>query len=169
MTSPKVAIGVDPGGRYTGIVIRSRDEVIDAVVVDRRKVEAIDPADVLAWARYVTVTVADHREVAPYAVLGVEMVQPPNPHVRRRDGNSLTNVAGILDTAVVVGALALAFVDLVPVDPGGNGAQAPNLYPSKIGPGARLGGPSDHARAAFDVAGAARWRARLTPTGRTHP
>lgn len=160
----RTAIGVDPGSRYVGIVHRTRDEVLTAAVLDRTKIPAVDPTDLLAWARYVVVTVADLREANPDAALGVEMVTTPHPFGGRRDGKvRLTNPGPIIETAHVVGALALAFIDLVPVAPGGNGGQPANLYPSAIGSGVRLGGPSDHARAAFDVAGGALWRARLTP------
>ena len=163
-------IGVDPGGRYAGIVVRrGSDTLVDRTVLDRRHDRNSDLGldDVLAWARFVAVTVDDLRVAHGALWVAAEGVKAPSPHVRRRDGNALTNVAGILDTAVVLGALGLAFVDLIVVDPGGNGALPDYAYPEAIRSGTRgLGGPPVHARAAWDVAGAAIWRHRTSTASR---
>lgn len=171
MPRPPTVLGVDPGDRFVGIVARRGTEVRGARILDRRRFP--DAADRVGWVAVVLVAVdvelsrqADELDLGKASalatgelVLAVEDVKAPNPHVRRRDGNALTNLDGILGTAVVVGALVAAYPDLTLVAPGGNGRAPAFGYPGELGKGVRLGGPSDHARAAYDVAGAAAWRA----------
>jgi hypothetical protein len=37
--TPGLVLGVDPGERWTGVVLRRRDDLLDHVVIDRRKVD----------------------------------------------------------------------------------------------------------------------------------
>lgn len=164
MTSPRLVIGVDPGGQHVGIVARrGLDELVAHVTIDRG---ATEPRD--AWARRVAVEVDDLLGVdggtAEVPIVGIEDVVKPNPHQRRRDGNSLTNLDGILDTAVVLGALLLANPDAILVPPGGNGSNVMDAYPRELRPTRGRGAGHDrlrHVRSAWDVAGAALWLHRL--------
>lgn len=173
-------MGIDPGGRFCGLVVRivtrvGRDnsELAAARVLDRRRFP--DAAAWPGWCDVVSLAVLDllNAHAPPEGrasalatgslVVGLENVRPPNPHQRRRDGNSLTNVAGIIDTALLVGHLRSSWPELHLVEPGGNGSLPEYAYPPALRPrGERLGGPSEHARSAWDVAGAAVWERAVT-------
>lgn len=165
-------VGIDPGGRYVGLVVREGEELIRAEVLDRRKLEAagvILADEPTAWALQVVGRIlaielrADVAELAGRApVVAVEGVRAPSPHVRRRDGNALTNVTGLLDTAIVLGAIVARFPSAIVVPPAANGAGPDLAYPPGIRSGTRgLGGPPVHARSAWDVAGSAPYFARV--------
>lgn len=145
-------VGIDPGARFVGIVTVDRGELVSVAILDRRRVCPTEPLE--GWARFVLNAVTAELVLLddPETVVAVEGVKAPNPHVRRRDGNALTNPTGIIETAAVFGAIVGAFPRAVVVEPGGNGAEVDLAYPSSIRSGARLGGPSDHVRAAYDVA-----------------
>lgn len=154
-------LAIDPGGRYCGIVVVEHDTLEHAEVLDRRRLAGPGQAtpDLAAWVHGAVdrcyALAAAHRP----DLVAVEGVRAPNPHVRRRDGNSVTNPTGIIDTAAVYGALVVA-LSAFTVAPGGNGSRIAAAYPEGIAKGARLGGPSEHARSAYDVALTARQRAR---------
>lgn len=161
--SAVVVIGVDPGARATGIVVRAGQELLAHTVVERPAdgdlpggVTPAYLADVAAQAR---AYVATHRA----AVVAVENVVEPNPHVNRRRGSAVINVAGILGAAVVLGHLHATFPGLVLVRPARNGSQLLAAYPAELVTAAerrqglnRPAGDSAvirHARSAWDVAG----------------
>lgn len=154
-------IGVDPGGRYVGVAVRAfSGDVVSARVLDRHRLPLCE--DRPTWARTVVVYVDDLRAELAAAhvpvIIAAEDVHPPRGHARGRPGH-LIDPSGLIDTAVVLGALVLAFTDLVVIAPASPGLAAG--YPAAIGKGARLGGPSEHARSAYDVAGAALFRSRF--------
>lgn len=99
----------------------------------------------------------------PGIELAIENVRAPNPHRARADGNSLTNPDGIIATAWVAGAITARWPGAVIVDPAAHGQGPPAAYPAAITYKANLarkGPPADrlrHARAAYDVARAARF------------
>lgn len=157
MTADRI-LAIDPGGRYSGVVLTVAGDLEHAEVIDRRKATPA-PHPLEDWVRaMLDRTTALALELRPDLV-AVEGVKAPNPHARRRDGNSLTNPTGIIDTAAVYGALVAMF-DAMTVPPGGNGSNTDSAYPDTLRKGARLGGPSDHARSAYDVARQARQRDR---------
>ena len=205
MTGPGAIVGVDPGGRSTGIVVRLGrgvvgDELVSDLSVRRPKASPIEDlgAGLDEWRTDVIDAIeralgraaraaADVEGRAARAaadvegrpggrvaselragrvVLGVEGIEPPSPHVRRRDGNSLIAPAGLLATAFVLGAICDRWSGLVVVvPPGGNGSRADGTYPESIRPRpslTRKGPPADqarHARSAWDVASSALWLA----------
>lgn len=155
---PRV-LAVDPGGRYCGIVLLVAGDLLEhAEVIDRRKLTAA-PHELPDWLDATLARLTDLAVELRPDVIAVEGVRAPNPHVRRRDGNALTNPTGIIDTAAVYGAIVGTFGALT-IAPGGNGSLIADAYPASIRSGARLGGPSEHARSAFDVARTARLRHR---------
>jgi hypothetical protein len=155
-----VTIGVDPGGRFAGIVAIHRDDTLErALVLDRRRLELKALEE---WVWHVELVVVDLADELNVATIGIEGVKAPSPHARRRDGNALTNVTGIVDTAAVYGGVITRFRNVaVTIPPGGHGSHPQAAYPEGIRKGTRgLGGPPEHARSAFDVARAARLIAR---------
>lgn len=151
-------MGCDPGGKWTGIVTRVGTKVVSAVVLTRRTLGDLPDG---AYLVRVCETINDHLEAAlehgePF--LAVEGIVPPNPHVR------LTNVMGIIGCGLTLGAVLTTWPDAIVVRPNHHGKNGPpEWYPKEIGAGVRLGGPSEHARSAYDVAAHALRR----PTGGT--
>ena len=159
-----VIVGVDPGGRVTGIVARHRDRLIAHDVIARDgRVNARTIADAgYAWRVLSGVEDAYHqasklaRQIAFNPVglrlcVAVEGLTPPTPH------RGMTNPAGTLAAAVVLGAVLGRWPGAVVVPPGGHGAGPLAAYPAELaGPGEKAGtGVLRHARSAWDVAGAA--------------
>lgn len=172
MTVPTI-LGVDPGARTVGAVLRRGPTVLRHGALER-----LDPLRPLEdWVDQVIEGL--HDLVRPLSleldVVAVEGVNAPSPYM------GLTNVAGLLDTAAIVGVVAgWAWTDAVPtmiVPPDRFGAPVEGLtghaarqvllqrYPSElVGPRETTGsgkGPLQHVRAAYDVAGAAALRLRM--------
>lgn len=159
-------IGVDPGARQTGIVMRDGPALLRWCAVDRLDIEptAARPG------RATFTAVADVvRDWAGDGNIAIEHVQAPNPHLRRRDGSSLIDPADLIDTARMVGFLEAAFPNAVLVEPDGHGRRGLSAYPPELvtsrerAAAIRRGGllmpakhnpPQCHWRAAWDVAGA---------------
>lgn len=136
-------VGIDPGGAHTGIVARSGAVLLAACVLSRTGCdESLYITDVLA-------AITGYVEQFD-AGIAIEGIVHPNPHVR------IVNVAGLLDTAAVYGAVLGRWPAATIVDPGGNGSAPLSCYPWELrGAGERRGtGWRRHLRSAWDVAGA---------------
>lgn len=83
-------------------------------------------------------------------LLAVEGLAAPKGFSRGR--REPIDPQGIIGAGVVLGAVLGRWPAAVIIDPGGNGSSAGDAYPEQLRKGARLGGPSDHARSAYDVA-----------------
>lgn len=169
MTGPVWIVGVDPGGRHTGITVIDRAGwYCGHTLVDRE-----DGNSRTAWARRVCCEVRDWMpldlDCDPDAVpiVAIEDVTAPNPHIRRRDGNAVIDPAGVIDTAWVAGAVTADLSHITRVQvvaPAGHGAPVGDrrvlqqLYPSElVGDRETKGtGRLRHCRSAYDVAQAAR-------------
>lgn len=144
-----IVLGVDPGSKTTGCVVREGDRLLDHALV---------PLSELGGLRAMTDAVADLERLYEPDVVAVEDVVGPNAHL------GLTNVKGLLETAQVLGALRLAF-DPVLVRPAGFGRAWLASYRVQcvkhddtclVGDSETQGtGIRRHLRSAFDVAGAA--------------
>lgn len=164
-------VGIDPGGRDTGIVaINSRDEVLTHRVLHRETDDVIPDAGYVRQVLHETIGVANWLLLDTDEVLvAVEGVTAPNPQLRRRDGNSLTNPAGIIGAAMVLGGLVGYWTKAIVIPPGRNGSHVLDGYPLELRPTRGKGRGQDrlrHARSAFDVARAARYVAHTTRTSR---
>ena len=145
-----IMLGVDPGGQHTGVVLRRGRDVLRAGTCERDLDEKVHryahrvALEVLEWH---TAGALEHGDRVHLAVEGVV---EPSPHM------GLTNVRGLLDTAVVFGALAATYPGLIVVRPGGNGSAPLRSYPAVlVGENERKGtGKLRHVRSAYDVAGA---------------
>lgn len=148
-----IVTGVDPGARWTGVVVRDGDLLV--------RHELIGSAG-LSTARYLA-AVIDAMEFFPGWVAVEDLVEP-TPHM------GMTSVAGLIGTAQVIGAVLAIRDDAVLVAPGGHGA-TPDLSPGPVldacmaeqYPAGLIGtrergayqGRLRHCRSAWDVAGAA--------------
>lgn len=188
-----ITVGVDPGGRYTGIVRvagpnTSTPTLLGAQVVTRPGEpgdrDLLDDLDLPEWCHLVVAEVgaqldsaaidlapdtwADPPHLNPSQLalfrrtrtdavdaylaegtlrLAVEGVVTPNPHIR------VTNPGPAIATAAVLGAIVTRWPWCTVVAVGQNGSGPPDAYPAAIAKGTRgLGGPTAHARSAFDVA-----------------
>jgi hypothetical protein len=153
----KPVVGVDPGGRFTGIIARYGPDLL-AHWLTRRTVDGGRHTYTLAG--YIALVLDDLAEAkrralthaGPGYVVAVEDLQEPNPHM------GLTNIRGALDTAAVLGAVLAHFPEAILVPPGRHGTAMLRLYPSTlVGPRERTGhgkAPLQHCRAAWDIAGA---------------
>jgi hypothetical protein len=152
-------LGVDPGARYTGVVLRDGDVVLYSTTLVRVK-EETDP---VAWARHVVAEIKAVLVTAcpPETGMGVEGVSAPKGF---KDGKRQPiDPAPILFAGVVLGAVAAEWPDAVVIQPGGNGSQHVTNYPPELVgrrpkdlPGADGGaGTRDHEQSAYDVAGKA--------------
>ena len=140
-------IGVDPGGRESGLVVRERDGTcLEAVLVLRD-----DGADIQEYVTDFAASLIGLVDEYDVDAVAVEGYKPPNPHM------GMINVAGLLDACAVCGAALAAPIRVVTylVTPGGHGAAPLQAYPSQlIGKREKKGtGLLRHCRSAWDIAG----------------
>jgi hypothetical protein len=150
-------VGVDPGAKTTGIVLRHGNDLLGHWTVTNPLYPAL-PQDYLHTVIAVVAGAHAGETVGPVVpgfrdpLIAVEAVEPPNPHM------GMISVVAILHTATVLGALRGRF-DCVLVDPGKNGSLALQFYPPElVGPrerGPYSNGKARHTRSAWDVAGKA--------------
>jgi hypothetical protein len=149
-------IGIDPGARYTGVVIRDGDVVLHASTLVRSQ-QMTSPTE---WALLVLAQVEDVLRDYPQMIpLGVEGVSDPKgfQHGKR----AAINPKDIIRAGIVLGAVVARWPTGLVIPPGGNGSQHYTHYPSVlIGrrpadlPGSTNGaGTRDHEQSAYDVAG----------------
>lgn len=149
-------IGVDPGARYTGVVIRDGDVPLYSATLVRP-----DSMSQTGWALHCVDEIRKVIDAHPGGILpvAVEGVRPPKGFVRGR--KAPVNPGDIMFAAVVLGAVIGTWRDAVIIPPGGNGSQHITHYPPalvgrrpKTLPGSSNGaGTRDHEQSAFDVAG----------------
>ena len=171
-------IGIDPGSRATGVVLRQGSNLLWWTVVERGTDEGrlgVGPE----YIRTVLASVWDAARVSMYpARVAVEEVTPPSPHVtyQRKDGSkgyARPRPADLQALAAVYGAVLATFPAAVIVHPSGNGSRPLSTYPRDLvtdaerrakGNPHRAAGHTatvNHARSAWDVAGQAPLFARL--------
>lgn len=138
-------LGVDPGGRHTGIALSDRVSGEDSgMVITRDAGETID-----AYAARAAKTITGL--LATVDLCAVEGWRHPNPHL------GIANMTGLLDAVFVAGyftAEAASSTVVVLVPPGGHGSSPLAAYPHRlVGPGETTGtGKLRHARSAHDIA-----------------
>lgn len=153
----KPVIGIDPGARYTGVVVRDGDAVLHSSTLVR-------PVEMTStdWAVMVVVEIQRILRDFPATIpVGIEGISDPKGfHQGKR---AAINPKDIIRAGIVLGALVATWPKAVIVKPGGNGSQHYTHYPEAlIGrrpeslPGSTNGaGTRDHEQSAFDVAGKA--------------
>lgn len=150
-------LGIDPGSKYTGLVIRDGDAVVYAATL-------VCPADTSAvdWARIVLdevkILLASRADL-PVAIEGVS-----DPKGFFRGSKAPINPGHLMRAAIVLGSVVGHFDHAVIVPPGGNGSQPVDHYPAclvgrrpKDLPGNGHGAKTrNHEQSAYDVAGKGR-------------
>lgn len=159
-----VAIGIDPGGTNTGIILRDDDELLDAVLLTRpdgqddakwvgRVVEDVWHAIRLTWD-----AAAGARLPLVAPLVSVEAVNPPTGRM------GMISLDGLLRTAAVYGAVLAEFPEAIVVSPGGHGSAPLAAYPQALRRAGEIsgrGGKYRHCRSAWDIAGAALFLDRI--------
>lgn len=152
-------LGLDPGARYTGVVLRDGDAVLLATTL----VRVLDDTDPVAWMRLV---VQEVRAILftccpPETRIGIEGVSAPKGF--KNGERAPINPGPILFAGVVMGGLAMAWPDATIIPPGGNGSQHITNYPpalvgrrpADLAGSSNAAGTRDHEQSAYDVAGKA--------------
>lgn len=156
-----VIIACDPGGRYTGLVVRYRNGVVDHAVLQAsvRQRRALPPAtymlEVVEWMRAAKAHVEGYGHVPRIAVEG--MVEPSLFMGESGNRAPLTDPATHMGMAMVHGGVMCAFPDAIEVRPAGHGEHPLQTYPAElVGAREKKGaGVLGHARSAWDIAGQA--------------
>lgn len=152
MTAPLV-VGVDPGGRWTGLVARRGDELLDhAVLESPMGGEAMVPSDylvtIIGW-------IGHWMDEMDADLVGME--RATKPAGRRRDGEVEPIAPGsLIGLGMVCGAVLVNYPDTIIVPQ--SGTDPLYAYPKAlVGPRETTGtgGRLRHARSAWSVAGGA--------------
>lgn len=149
-------MGIDPGARYTGIIVRDNDEPIYSGIFVR-------PADMTStnWAlESVRLAVEVYEEYKPTHI-ALEGISDPKGFYKGQQ--AAINPKDIIRTGVVLGALVATWPEAIIVDPGGNGDRHESFYPDALNgrrpktlAGSNKGANTrKHEKSAYDVAGKA--------------
>jgi hypothetical protein len=150
-----ITIGIDPGARYTAVVVREYDDVLLASTYVRPQ----DMAPVTWATNVVEMIQRDIIPLYPDAYIGIEGISSPKGY---QNGKlAPINPKDIIKAGMVLGTLALAFKPvgavIVPPKKNGstgeypeclNGRRPKDLAGSSVGAGTR-----NHEKSAYDVAG----------------
>lgn len=158
-----IVLGIDPGGRNTGIVLRDRDTLRGWQLAVRRSTTRQVDGTYLRHVLGCCLTLLRDANVDPSDrdayIVGIEGVAwwPDRP------GSTPRNQAGLYGTAMVLGATLARWPDAVVVDSGrGVATLHPQAYPPPIRPPVNGAGKDRlvHVRAAWDHSHAAEtvWR-----------
>lgn len=152
-----ISIGIDPGSRYTALVVRDGDEVLHATTVKREgDQEPIDYARMVV--EILVPIVRDFESRYENVIVGIEGITDPKGFSNGR--RAPINPKDIVRTGVTAGGLAVALMDAIVIPPGHNGSQHLSQYPDALKgrrpadlPGDSTGaGTRRHEQSAFDVA-----------------
>lgn len=155
-----LVVGIDPGGRTTGIVAVSGATVRTFTVANPGALLPLEAGYLSAVVETVREIIGDHGSTA---VIRVEDVKRPSWHVARdAKRGAATDPTGLLATAQVLGAIRAAFPAAQLVPPARNGSKPLGAYPDAlVSPGEkrkpgwelRVGtGKMRHLRSAWDIA-----------------
>lgn len=154
-----VIIGVDPGGRTTGLVATQGTQVLGEPVLIQRagRINTHTITDCAYIAAVVSAVTAMHYDHVR-GVVAVEGVNCPSPHM------GMTNAAGVIATGVVLGAILGNYPAAILVPPAKHGGKPMAAYPDVlVGPRESAAGTGRlrHCRSAYDVALSARQTLRI--------
>lgn len=169
----RVVVGVDPGGRSTGLVVRTGEELLGWSLEVRQGTGRMPGGayfrQVVGRMRKLLVDAGVDPTDQDAYVVGVEAVAYwPERHAK---GKAPRDQRGLYGTAMVLGAVLLRWPDAVVVDSGrGVATFHPQSYPAPIRPPVNGAGKDRlvHVRAAWDHSHAAETmhlrRVREVPT-----
>lgn len=149
-------LGIDPGARYTGVVIRDGDVVLHSSTLVRPKELESGTDWALRVLDQIRVIKSEFGVHLPVAIEGIS-----DPKGFQHGKQAAINPKDIIRAGIVLGALVAEFPDAVIIAPGNNGSQHYTHYPAVlIGrrpvdlPGDSQGaGTRGHEQSAYDVAG----------------
>lgn len=148
-------LGIDPGYRYTGVSLLSREGTILYSATYTRPTEMLVPE----WCRILEKRLKDFVSKLPEdIVLGIENVSAPKGF--KRGSQAPLNPRDIMFTAMIVGFLMAIFPEAHLIKPGGNGSHPKEEYPPELIGRRPLDLPGEneevstrnHERSAYDVA-----------------
>lgn len=154
----KPVLGVDPGARYTGVVLRDGDAVLHASTLVRSQ----DMTSGTEWALKVVQEVeaihASYDLSIPVAIEGIS-----DPKGFQHGKQAAINPKDIIRAGIVLGALVQRYPDSHIVKPGNNGSQHYTHYPdvligrrpAELPGNSNSAGTRNHEQSAYDVAGKA--------------
>lgn len=131
-----IVLGVDPGGRETGIVVRRRDDLLAYSVVIRQDTLTMPDGgycrQVAAEAIRLLGKAGSHPR-DPDLIVAVEGVRHWPRDRSKGDSTPDRNMTGVLGTAIVLGSIVTRWSTAVVVTPGsGAGGLADWVYPEPI-------------------------------------
>lgn len=150
----RVAVGIDPGARNTGVVLRVDGKLCGAwdcerltepmVPTQSQMLEILDTID-MAASRGMELTGGSK------PVIAIEDLVPheSNPSMRRK------TTAPLVSTGAIIAVVLMAYPSAVRVPPGENGSECFVAYPEQLRPKTGKGKGQDalrHCRSAWDVA-----------------
>lgn len=138
-------VGIDPGARETGIIVREQDTLCGATIVSFASGETLHD--------YLSNVLSTIRDYAPEVIVLEDLVSPTF-HATQR----LINAYGVIGTAIVIGAVLAIHPHTVLVPPASYGAMPLASYPDAlVGVRESKGrGVLRHARSAWDISYATR-------------
>lgn len=149
-------IGIDPGSRYTGVIVRDGDLVLHASTLVRPK----DMNSSTDWALVVVAQIQVILRDFPILIpMGIEGISDPKGFQYGK--KAAINPKDIIRAGIVLGACVATWPNTIIIAPGGNGSQHASHYPATlIGrrpadlPGSsQAAGTRGHEQSAYDVAG----------------
>lgn len=149
-------IGIDPGARYTGVIVRDGDLVLHASTLVRPQ-ELLSGTDwALSCVNQIREILKDFPVFMPVAIEGIS-----DPKGFQGGKKAAINPKDIIRAGIVLGALVAVWPTGLIIPPGGNGSQHYSHYPAElIGrrpaslPGSsQAAGTRGHEQSAYDVAG----------------
>lgn len=146
-------VGVDPGGRETGLVLCAGRVVLEREVVTHHGDKGTLPDT--AYLNRVLDRVHHYRKIAGAddPLVAVEGLVKPTAQM------GLTAVIPLIGTGMVLGAVLAVYPAAVVVRPGGHGSAFITAYPEELRPTRGQGKGTDrlrHTRSAYDIAHAGR-------------
>jgi hypothetical protein len=149
-------VGIDPGARYTGVVVRDGDVVLHSSTLVRPKELSSGTDWALAVVGQLQQILAAFPTAIPIAVEGIS-----DPKGFHKGEKAAINPRDIIRAGIVLGAVIASWPRAIIVEPGGNGSQHASHYPPELVgrrpaslPGSSQGaGTRGHEQSAFDVAG----------------
>jgi hypothetical protein len=144
-------LGIDPGGRESGVVLRRRDDLLAYEYVVRRDDGTYPDGRYCSQVAAACLRVLDRGGLGPRSD-GLVVVVEGVRYWARPDAPR--NLTGVLGAAIVLGSILARWSDAVVVPPGsGHGSLHEQAYPEEIRPPADGRGRDRlrHCRSAFDV------------------
>lgn len=158
---PATWVGIDPGGRFTGIVVRQGSELLGWMLIRRE----LDEGALGVGPQYIAAVVGavTNLKYAAGAAVAVEALNAPTGF--RNGKREPINPGHAMAAAMILGGVLAAFPHALLVPPGDNGAGSLSTYPDDLvtkreriaGLNRKAGDSADihHCRSAWDVAGTA--------------